>query len=75
MEDPDRALKVGSTEIWLPDKLGVFYASPSMILHYIVSRGYLPPDEFIRVINAFELNTTYDAQSEYERLAAQVMDR
>lgn len=68
----DRTLRVGSSEIWISDGAGGYFASPSMILHYITKHKYLPPRVFLNAIEAFDLAEPYNAQREYERLAIQV---
>ncbi|MFH8981160.1 DUF7919 family protein [Streptomyces varsoviensis] len=39
-------LSLGTGEIWVTGSNGVTYAAPSLIIHYIVDHGYLPPEEF-----------------------------
>ncbi|MET3722614.1 hypothetical protein [Sphingomonas trueperi] len=65
-------LKIGSTELWIPDGDGGFYASPSMIFHYISDHSYLPPDEFIKALENFNLNERYNAQIQYENAISQM---
>ena len=66
-------LRIGSTEIWIPDGQGGFYASPSMIFHYITEHQYLPQVQFIDAIEGFDLHSGFNAQMQYEKLAAEVM--
>ena len=43
---------LGSAEIRVIDVDNkTIYASPNLILHYIVNHNYLPPDNFIRAVN------------------------
>ncbi|MBP2161597.1 MULTISPECIES: hypothetical protein [Asticcacaulis] len=66
-------LRIGSTEIWIPDGHGGFYASPSMIIHYITEHQYLPPSEFLNAVQEFDLHCEFNAQAEYEKIATKLM--
>ena len=72
-EFEDRRLRIGSTEVWIPGAQEVYYASPSMLLHYITAHRYLPPEPFRAALTSLDLSKPYRAQAEYERLAAVVM--
>jgi len=69
----DSDLRIGSTEIWISDGENGFYAAPSMIIHYITDHQYLPPEEFLDALREFDLFCEFNAQAEYEKLAAEVM--
>lgn len=43
-------LLLGSAEIRVPSRLGVVYAAPDMIYHYIKDHDYVPPQEFIDAV-------------------------
>jgi hypothetical protein len=75
-EDTDfyERLNVGSVEIWIPNCAGGFFASPSMIIHYIREHKYLPPSPFLTSVTGFDMMTPYNAQKEYERISAQLWD-
>lgn len=46
-----REVMLGSSEIRILDKeKGVIYASPDLIIHYIVNHNYLPPKEYIKAV-------------------------
>jgi hypothetical protein len=45
---------VGSGEIRVKG-LGVEYASPAMIYHYVKDHGYLPPQEFMDALSKMEV--------------------
>jgi hypothetical protein len=70
----DRELLLGSSEVWIPDGAEGYFASPSMIIHYITKHKYLPPEEFLKSIEMFDLRRPFDAEAEYLRLAAEVME-
>jgi len=70
---PNSELRIGSSEIWIPDGQKGFYASPSMIYHYIVEHRYLPPQVFIDALEQFDVHSKFDAQAEYVKLASEVM--
>jgi hypothetical protein len=44
-----RTVRVGASNVFLPAS-GVIYVAPSLILHYIDSHGYAPPEEFQRAV-------------------------
>ncbi|MGW2058634.1 DUF7919 family protein [Streptomyces sp. NPDC001840] len=41
---------LGSAEIHVVGRGGVFYSAPDMILHYVLSHEYCPPVEFCRAV-------------------------
>lgn len=41
---------VGNAEIRVPRSIGVPYAAPNMVIHYVVVHGYRPPDGFIEAV-------------------------
>lgn len=44
-------IKLGNAEIRVIDKqAGCVYAAPNLILHYIISHNYLPPEKFINAV-------------------------
>ena len=46
-----RKIGLGSSEIRIIDKeKGVIYASPNLLIHYIVNHNYLPPQEYIKAV-------------------------
>ena len=47
---------VGGTEIRVPGRDGIVYASPDMIIHYVEAHGYRPPDDFIEAVLASKSN-------------------
>jgi len=66
VEIGNRKIAVGSSEIWVPSKNpGQYFASPSMILHYMKAHHYLPPKEFISAVMSFDLSKPFNAQDVY----------
>jgi hypothetical protein len=64
--DGERSETLGAAEIWIPScEGGVFFASPSMIYHYVEKHDYLPPQEFVAAVVAFDLAISYKAQDIY----------
>ncbi|MEI8633209.1 hypothetical protein P4S72_16540 [Vibrio sp. PP-XX7] len=60
------SLGLGSSEVWLPSvEEGEYFASPSMIYHYIDAHDYLPPLDFVEAVMAFDLDKPFDAQEVY----------
>ncbi|MEU2080076.1 hypothetical protein [Streptomyces sp. NPDC013489] len=45
---------VGTGEIRVPGSPGIVFAAPSLIGHYVVDHGYLPPRQFIEAVLAFD---------------------
>ncbi|MFE0643048.1 hypothetical protein ACFW2Y_15735 [Streptomyces sp. NPDC058877] len=50
-----RCASAGTGEIRVPGTPGTAYAAPSLIGHYVVDHGYLPPREFVDAVLAFDL--------------------
>ncbi len=47
---------LGAAEVWLPG-LGVTYASPDLIVHYIGAHGYRPPQVYLDAVRALDYDT------------------
>ena len=62
-----RPYALGMSEIWIPAE-GLWYASPSMVVHYIQAHLYLPPREFIVAVEQMSVSEPYNAQGVYDRL-------
>jgi hypothetical protein len=56
---------LGSSEIWLPTNEG-YFASPSMILHYIEDHDYLPPQQFIDAVMLMNMEKQFNGQQIYD---------
>ncbi|MEM6818817.1 MAG: hypothetical protein AAF578_08495 [Pseudomonadota bacterium] len=64
-----RRVWLGGSEVWLPAASGSeYFASPSLVYHYMKNHQYLPPREFLDAIEAFDLTGTYNAQKTYLQL-------
>ncbi|MFJ9799918.1 hypothetical protein [Streptomyces sp. NPDC101145] len=50
-----RCASAGTGEIRVPGAPGTAYAAPSLIGHYVLDHGYLPPREFVDAVLAFGL--------------------
>ncbi|MBK8252213.1 MAG: hypothetical protein IPK82_06040 [Polyangiaceae bacterium] len=46
---------LGSAEVWLPGE-SVLYAAPNLIVHYIRAHGYQPPAEYLRAVEALDVD-------------------
>ncbi len=69
-DNPDSTL-LGMSEIPIPDQnIEVFYASPSMVIHYIKNHNYVPPKWFIDSVLSFSL-ASYCAEDVFEGLLIQ----
>jgi len=58
---------LGSSELWIPCSSG-WFASPSLVIHYIDKHSYLPPAEFSEAVFAFDTSSPYLGQDVYDRL-------
>ena len=66
VEFAGKTVDLGGSEFWLPSPDGEYYfASPSLIYHYIKEHNYLPPSEFLDAVDHFDMGTTYKAQDVY----------
>lgn len=62
---------LGMTEILIPDvEKKLFFASPSMVAHYIKVHGYLPPQPFIDAVLQLDLTQNYCAEEVFDELLA-----
>lgn len=48
----------GSAEIRVPGSVGVVYAAPDLIHHYVVEHDYVPPREFIDAVLSMKSRKT-----------------
>ncbi|MFE6782041.1 hypothetical protein ACFVFF_07250 [Streptomyces sp. NPDC057680] len=51
----DRRASAGTGEIRVPGSPGTVFAAPSLIGHYVVDHGYMPPQQFVEAVLAFDL--------------------
>ncbi|MEN1410142.1 hypothetical protein, partial [Pseudomonas aeruginosa] len=57
---------LGFSEIWIPGvEKGAYFASPSLILHYIEEHDYCPPQMYSEAVMAVDLEVGYKAQEVY----------
>lgn len=57
----DREMVLGKNEICIPSvRKGYFFSFPTMLYHYVVEHGYLPPAEFLESVEQFDLTVPYD---------------
>jgi hypothetical protein len=47
----EKPCPLGSAELWIPSLEG-FFAAPDLIIHYIESHSYRPPDSFVAAVLA-----------------------
>jgi hypothetical protein len=64
-----RQYNLGMSEICIPGD-GLWYAAPSMVLHYIEVHRYSPPTGFIAAVERMKTNEPYKAQDVYHKLMA-----
>ncbi len=66
IKEGERKACLGAAEIWIPSiENDDFFASPSMVYHYIEKHGYLPPKEFISAVMSFNFELPFKAQDTY----------
>ncbi len=64
-----RDIPLGFCEILIPSLIkGEFYASPSLIVHYIKEHNYLPPQEYIDSVMQVDLNKSFNAEECFKML-------
>lgn len=68
---PGSRVLLGMSEIWFPATRG-YFAAPSMVLHYVEEHGYVPPQEFVDAVMAFDLRQPFNAQEIYDTLVAKL---
>lgn len=66
---------LGSSEIWIPGKEGRVYAAPDLLIHYIESHQYEPPQEFMEAVLAVENSDHWNASQEYEKRTIEAFTR
>jgi len=47
-------LAMGTGELWVPGTGDLIYVAPKLVAHYIEAHGYLPPQEFMEAVVAFQ---------------------
>ena len=56
---------MGHSEIWIPNSpRKIYYACPSLVIHYIEKHDYRPPDAFIDAVMSLDLDSLSDRQIE-----------
>lgn len=66
IENDESSCCLGASEIWIPsNNKGFYFASPSMIYHYISEHNYIPPKSYLDAVINFDLNKKYNAQKIY----------
>lgn len=60
-------LNLGVSELWIP--FGeIIYVSPDFIVHYIEKHGYVPPEDYARVVFELDMHIDFNAESINEEL-------
>jgi hypothetical protein len=58
---------LGNWELWVPSRDGSIFASPALIIHYILVHGYCPPQEFITAAMNDKAMDGWNAEAEFEK--------
>lgn len=60
---------IGSCELWIPSKgMGIYFAAPSLVIHYIQQHSYCPPKIFVESVLQLDLETRFNGQELYDDL-------
>jgi hypothetical protein len=60
---------LGMSEVLVPSQqIGAYYASPSLIYHYVTEHNYLPPEEYINAVLAVDITQLYFAEDIFDDL-------
>ena len=63
---------LGMSELWVPSGNN-WFASPTLIVHYVERYSYLPPSSFIDAVMEVDFTATINAQSAFEAMCAPLM--
>lgn len=56
-------------EIWVPDLTsGIIYASPALIVHYVIHHQYQPPECYVNAVLQYDVNSDWDAYTVSDKL-------
>lgn len=70
-ESNGRTLFLGNWELWIPSANHTVFAAPALIIHYVESHKYCPPDEFISAIMSEARRQSWNAENDFsERMKA-----
>ena len=58
---------LGNWEIWIPSAAQTVFASPALIIHYVETHGYLPPEDFVAAVMDIKRVNRWNAEAEFER--------
>lgn len=68
LQTSTRPILLGMSEIWIPAGAGKIYASPSLIIHFIMEHQYQPPQIYIDDLLEFELKPDWNAEQEFKSI-------
>ncbi len=61
---------LGASEIWLPGRGGIYFAAPSLVIHYVLEHNYLPPAVYVQAVLDLDVAQAYSAKNaRYELLS------
>jgi predicted RNA-binding Zn-ribbon protein involved in translation (DUF1610 family) len=65
VDSDGRKMILGRGEMAIPNEEHTQkFAMPTMLYHYIEHHRYLPPDSFLRALEAFPMNEPYDCEND-----------
>jgi hypothetical protein len=67
IENEDKKILLGMSEIWIPSPSHIIYAAPSLIYHYITVHHYLPPQDFLDAVQSFDVESEWNGDAEVEK--------
>lgn len=63
---------LGISEIWIPHAKG-WFASPSLIAHYIAEHGYMPPKPYVEAVESLDFDSEINSQKAFEEIVRPIM--
>lgn len=72
IRDDGRPMYLGMSEVWFPMK-GQWLAAPSLIVHYMESHQYQPPQEFVSAVMALRPEGKIISQHAYDDAVRRMM--
>lgn len=60
---------LGSCELWIPSyEEGIYFAAPSLVIHYIQEHNYCPPKNFVESVLQVDWGRRFNGQELYDSL-------
>jgi hypothetical protein len=69
LEARGKRVLLGCAEVWVRGIDGVWYAAPTLILHYVQAHRYKPPEEFIQTVLSGRPGSTAEVEKPVSSVA------